>query len=193
MKIFEGNGEGGLTGITEAGREAWLPLRTTDDVFVSEGNEIYVVVRGGEQSTWKLEDGTRVELYNTHCTGELRWNEQPYYLSPSGFLAVRHFGLHPADLADDEWQSILGQHLVNLKDLPEVAQRMLENAAEDPDGCASFEENWKEGFAPERAAMYDLYHKGLVNIGATAGSGSRVKKSYHITSKGRELLKNGHA
>jgi len=200
MKIYEGDGEGGLVGVTKAGREYWLSGRTTSSIFVSEGNQGYVLVKGGERSAWKLEDGTFVDLFNTHCTGELRWSEPTRcgddryrQLSPHALLAAQHFGVQPTTLTPEEWQEAIDSYKIRIEDLSEVEVDMLKEAAQDRDGTGSFSEVRGEGSIPQSSAMYDLHRKGLVDIGGSGGSGGKSTQLYYITRKGRTILKDGKA
>lgn len=192
MKIFERDDNRGLEGVTKGGSPTWLPLRTTADVFVGEGNEICVVLEGSWASPWKLKDGTRVDLFNVHRTGELRWDEAPFTLSPSGFLAVKHFKLEPAELTAEEWSDILKQHQVKIGAITELGIEMLKEAAAACDGYASFSFPVNER-SPKSWEMHDLRCMGLVIAGCSSTMDGKVRQSFKILKKGRTLLKEGQA
>ena len=199
MNVYEDDGNGELVGITGA-RENWFVLRTTENIFVSEGKEIYVLVVGNERSPWKLSDGRLVSLCNVHSTGEIRWDEPTSvsedgyrHLSPPALLAAQHFGLLPTDLSPEEWQKAIDSYKMQLSDLSEVEVKMLEEAERDHSGMSRFDEERGKPAPPESIAMYDMNRKGLVLIGGTASYDGKSTQTFYITDKGRTILRDGAA
>lgn len=199
MKVYEGDGNGGLVGVT-GDRENWVGRYTTESVYVSQGNEIYVLVVGSERSPWRLPDGRLVSLFNTHCTGELRWDE-PFsasedsyrHLAPEALLAAQHFGILPTKLTPQEWQEAIDSYKLQLSDVSEVGVKMLEQASRDRDGTGSYNEEQGKPAAPESRAMYDMRDKGLVLIGGSGSCAGKSTQMFYITDKGRTILKHGAA
>ena len=201
MRVYESNGEGGLADIT--GDRSKYFRHTTASVFYGEGAEIYVLVPAGERSAWKLPDGQLVSLYNTHCTGELRWSEPSRggqgparyrELSPAGILAAQHFGILPTTITPEEWEEAIDSYKIRIEDLPEVEVAMLKKAASDGyDGMADFTTLRGEPSPPESSAMYSLNRSGLAMIGGSGSYMGKTSQTYYITDKGRTLLKDGVA
>lgn len=219
MKIYEADGCGGLVNVT-ANRN-FLSNYTSSNlgIFIHERADMLVLVKSPERGAWLTKDSQRVDLYNTHATGELRWHEPLSahadgfrHLAPSGLAAAKFFELTPFGIDAEKWKEIQQGYLMKLEDFSEVEVAMLRNAKEDPDHSARIltEERVKgeDGewvntvkSTPEGSAIYDLQRKGLLvmTLGSHGtGFGDRkniwqAHERYRITQKARDLLEKGSA
>lgn len=191
-------------------------------VFIAPGYQWHVLLEGGEYSKFEHPEHGSVEVWNTHPTGELRWEERVYknldgtwHMEPNCLLAAKHFGIKLRGLTDEEWAEVLDGQTLKLEDLSEVEARVLE-WANNRDGMATIitqekvklleddgvEWHYTIRSTPEESAIYDLQRKGLVTRGgSTSGCGFgrqnghiyRSKYWYYITDRGRKILKEGKA
>lgn len=207
-----------LEGIT--GNHDKYFTRSSPGIFVTDGAQTYVLVEPSnpDHSNFIHPDLGPVELWNTHCTGELRWQE-PFgssieHMSADCFLAVKHFGLRPTKMDEEKWQGLLESHLIQREDLSEVEIKMLERAVavKAPYSSAKVisEERIKDldgewhntiRHPPESNALYDLQRKGLVSLGgSSSGTGFgeeghiwRSTTYFQITSRGRKVMQGDKA
>lgn len=207
----------GVTG-TDGDDSKWL-RRGGDGVFISDGNQWYVLIKDDDgRGSWEHPEYGRVGLWNTHPTGEIRWEERIsehcVRMEHHCLQAARHFGIKMYGATDERWQEILDDHTLKLEDLSEVEVSVLK-AADNRDGSAKvvteekvrlLEDDGAEWHhtirnPPEAIAIYELLDKGLVDIGGSqSGTGFgqhshiyRNTKMYYISKRGRAILKHGKA
>lgn len=192
MKIYKDNGKGGLEGVCS------LPRTTTDDVFVSEGFQIYILLYDPSHGAWLTNDGQRISLWNVHLTGELRWSEpgngsfrDPFTrLSFEALLATKHFDLRPSILTQDEWRAILDSYTIRSSDLSECEIEMLKEAAENELGECKIICDEKDG-RERYGSMYRLKQKNLIDLAGSVSFAGRTTEFFRITKRGRALLRDG--
>jgi hypothetical protein len=208
----------GVTG-TDGDDSTWL-RRYSDGVFVADGNQWYVLVKDDEYNNgcWEHPEHGRVGLWNTHPTGELRWEERisKYCtrMEPHALQAVRHFGIKMFEATDEEWAAILDEHTLKIEDLSDVEIQMLLRA-DNREGSARvvtmekvklLEDDgaeWHDTIrgSDEASAVHSLQTKGLVDKGGeSSGTGFgqeshiyRTKLWYYISKRGRDILKHRKA
>jgi len=190
--------------------------RSSPGIFQTDGAQMYVLVEPEREEDARFTHPQLgpVELWNTHCTGELRW-EEPFgssveHMSSDCFLAVKHFGLRPTRMDEEEWRDLLEGQLIRREDLSEVEIKVLEKAVREGTARVISQERIKdlEGewhntirYPPEHNALYDLERKGLIAIGgSSSGTGFgeeahiwRSKSFYKITSRGLKVLQGDKA
>lgn len=197
-----------LEGITENGDKHLRP--GLPGVYVTpESREMYVLTEAGEYACWEHPDPEvgDVRLWNTHGTGELRWDvtltdggySDGYHprLGADDFLGAKHFGLKLKGVTPERWEEILDAHLVKLEDLSELEIKLLKFASNNRrDGSHSIvteervkllEDEGKEWhhtirYPPETGAIYDLQGKGLVTTtGSVSGPMGQMRHIYRST------------
>jgi hypothetical protein len=198
MKVYEADGCGGLVDVTANHRGLVGYTDKGKGVCIADRMEILVLVKSEEHGAWLTPAGERVDLYNTHGTGELRWHEPMgaheedfERLSPAALGAAQFFELLPVDMAKERWQEIQDGYLINLSDLSEVEVGMLREAAGAQRGICGVTRVNGEPSPPEYGAIYDMNRKGLVTVGGSSGHDKKHTQYYRITNRGRKVLKEG--
>jgi len=162
-----------------------------------ETADIWVLVSNPETGSFTHPDHGRVDMYNTHATGELRWRE-PWggdsHISATCYVAVKALGLRMFGKTDEEWAAILSEHEIGWGDLSGEEQEVLA----DESGKFTKEErvNGERAFYQSSSVLYDLQRKGLIQLeGSTSGPYGdrsenkwRSREFYKATKKGREVL-----
>ena len=167
------------------GSNKWISPGTPG-VFLSEGQELYVLVapRDPDSARWLHPKEGLVDLYNTHGTGELRWDVTPdYFAVADDLVAALHYGLTPADMSAEDWRATLTRHRFTMGNLPDEEQELIRRAEPNGDGKV---ESPPDGPGME-SAVHSAMRKGLVYMAGAVHMGSRSTIFYKLTAKGRRL------
>lgn len=195
-----------LEGITGNGDKHLRP--GMPGVYVTtESREMYVLTDADEYACWEHPDPEvgDVRLWNTHGTGELRWDvtltdgrysDGSYpRMNSNDLLGVKAFDLKLKGVSFARWEEILDAHLVKLEDLSELEIKLLKCASNLRSGSHSIVteervklledegEKWHHTIRnpPETGAVYDLQGKGLVtttgSISGTVGQSNHIYRS----------------
>ena len=185
----------------------------SDDVFVADGYQWYVMVKDEDYGSWEHPEHGRIGLWNTHPTGELRWEERCSSVSigPDALQAAKYFGIKKYGATDEEWEAILDKHKIKIESLSEIEVKLLKDANNQSgeakiisrekvkilkDDGAEWHDTIRK--SDKSHALYSLQDKGLINIGCKSSGPSfsaphiyREVTYYKISRRGREIIKNG--
>jgi hypothetical protein len=174
-----------LEAITAAGPGKWLkPGR--GGVHMTEGNEMYVLVepRDPDYAQWLHPTEGLVDLYNTHQTGELRWDVRAAHPGADDLVAVLQYGLVPADMPPEAWRALLEKQKFELKDLSDLERELIQRTDDQGKG----EVKRPPDNDKLHNAIWDAMSKGLVYMtGEMSGGGGADITFYRLTPKGRRL------
>jgi len=168
-------------------REASKGLYGRPGTFATEGNELYVLIRAADPdyAQWLHPTEGLVNLYNTHGTGELRWDVRSSRVGGDDLVAVLHYGLSPADMSPEDWRKELLRHRFTMAQLSAEEQELFRRVDRDGDGTVTSPPDTKK----QVSAIWDAMHKGLVYMTGQASGGGRPGTTtfYKLTAKGRRL------
>jgi DNA-binding PadR family transcriptional regulator len=157
-------------------------------VFTTEGNESYVLFEPKDPDTapWLHPTEGLVKLYNTHMTGELRWDVMPELMSgvADDVEAVMHFKLTPADMPPAKWREVLAKFKFAMKDLSPEEQELIKRTNDRGEGLVTRPPDDRK----LHSAIWDAMRKGIVYLEAEMSGGGGPKHTwYRLTPKGRRL------
>lgn len=187
-------------------------------VFITDTDQTYVLVepQNPDAVNYIHPELGPVELWNTHNSGELRWKEPAHdtkFINADCLAAIKHFGLRPERITEDEWQKILEGYLIKREDLSEVEIKVLEKGRDcmrsnrsarfiSKERIKDLKGEWHDTIrnSPLTSAMYVLARQSLVSIGGgMSGTGFgeeshiwRSSEYFSITTRGLKVL-NGES
>ncbi len=154
--------------------------------FLSEGYELYILTAPSDpdRARWLHPTEGLVDLYNTHGTGELRWDVSPdYFAVADDLVAALHYGLTPADMSAVDWRATLTRHRFTMGNLPAEEQDLIRRADKNGEGHITIPPDAKG----MESAVHSAMRKGLVYMAGAVHSGNRSTIFYKLTAKGRRL------
>lgn len=168
-----------------ASRTKWIS-EGSPGAFLTEGAELYILMAPGDpdRARWLHPKEGLVDLFNTHGTGELRWDVEPkYFTVADDLVAALHYGLTPADMSAEDWRAIITKHRFTMGSLPGDEQELIRRADNNGEG--------KIVVPPDDSGMESAVHsamrKGLVYMAGAVHSGKTSTIFYKLTAKGRRL------